>query len=159
MKNLNNLPLRLGVGIILLNDKNKILVGKRIDNHKNNCWQMPQGGINKNEEFVHAAKRELEEETSVKSVKVIKQFDDWLTYELPKHLLGKIWRGKYRGQKQKWFIMKFLGKNNEININTKKPEFLDWKWINTSELTDVAVSFKLKVYKEIEKKLVNLNLN
>ena len=159
MKNVNILPLRLGVGIILLNEKNKILVGKRIDNHKNNCWQMPQGGINKNEEFIKAAKRELEEETSIKNVKIIKQLDGWLTYELPKNLLGKIWKGKYRGQKQKWLIMKFLGKNNEININTKQPEFLDWKWIKASELTNVAVSFKVELYKEIEKKLINLNLN
>ena len=158
MKDVNTLPLRLGVGIILLNDENKILVGKRIDNHKNNRWQMPQGGINKNEDFIHAAKRELEEETSVKSVEIIKQLDGWLTYELPKNLLGKIWKGKYRGQKQKWIIMKFIGKNNEININTKKPEFLDWKWIKVSELTDVAVNFKVEVYRELEKKLINLKL-
>ena len=154
MKNLNNLPLRLGVGIILLNDKNKILVGKRIDNHKNNCWQMPQGGINKNEEFVHAAKRELEEETSVKSVKVIKQFDDWLTYELPKHLLGKIWRGKYRGQKQKWFIVRFTGNDSEINLYTKNPEFIEWKWIDCNELPNVIVDFKKHIY---EKLLIELN--
>ena len=158
MKNVNNLPLRLGVGIVLLNDKNKILVGKRIDNQKNSRWQMPQGGIDKNEEFIQAAKRELEEETSVKSVKVIKQLDGWLTYKLPKNLLGKIWKGKYRGQKQKWFIMKFIGKNDEINIKTKNAEFLAWKWIKPNDLTSVAVDFKVSIYKKIKEELTLLKI-
>ena len=143
------LPLRIGVGIILLNKKNKIFVGKRIDNPKN-FWQMPQGGVEKNENFLDAAKRELEEETGVKSVKVIKELDGWLNYNLPKNLLGKIWKGKYRGQKQKWFIMKFLGKENEINIKTKNPEFLDWKWIDLEDLTKIAVNFKFEVYKKVK---------
>ena len=147
-----NLPLRLGVGIILLNSENKVFVGKRIDNPEN-FWQMPQGGINNNESFFQAAKRELEEETGITKTKLIKELDQWLTYDLPKNLLGKIWQGKYRGQKQKWFIMKFLGKENEINIKTKNPEFLDWKWIDFSELPDVAVNFKVDVYKEIKKRL------
>ena len=125
--NLNKkLPLRIGVGIALLNKENKVFVGKRIDNPKN-FWQMPQGGVDENEDFLQAAKRELEEETGVKSVKLIKELDEWLEYDLPENLLGKIWKGKYRGQNQKWFIMKFLGNNNEINIKTKNPEFLDWK--------------------------------
>ena len=104
----------------MLNSENKVFVGKRIDNPKD-FWQMPQGGIDQNENFLQAAKRELEEETGVKSVKLIKELDGWLEYNLPKNLLGKIWKGKYRGQKQKWFIIKFQGKNDEININTKKP--------------------------------------
>ena len=158
MKNKKELPLRLGVGIVLLNHKNKVFVGKRIDNPANS-WQMPQGGIIKNEDFLQAAKRELEEETSIKTVKVIKELNEWLTYDLPKNLLGKIWKGKYRGQKQKWFIMKFLGKNDEINIRTKKPEFLDWKWIQPSDLPRVAVDFKVNIYKKMAKELAIIKLN
>ena len=158
MKNGKELPLRMGVGIVLLNHENKVFVGKRIDNPKN-FWQMPQGGVDHNENFLQAAKRELEEETSVKSVKLIKELDGWLKYDLPKNLLGKIWKGKYRGQKQKWFIMKFLGKNDEINIKTKNPEFLSWKWIEPSELPSIAVSFKIDIYKKLQEELNSLNSN
>ncbi len=142
----------------MLNHENKIFVGKRIDNPEN-FWQMPQGGIDQNENFLQAAKRELEEETGIKSVKLIKELDEWLEYDLPKNLLGKIWKGKYRGQKQKWYIMKFLGKNDEINIKTKNPEFLDWKWIEPSMLPDVAVNFKVNLYKKLKEELNFLNLN
>ena len=152
------LPLRLGVGIILLNNKNKVFVGKRIDNPKNS-WQMPQGGIDQNENLLQAAKRELAEETAIKSVKLIKELDGWLKYDLPKNLLGKLWKGKYRGQKQKWFVMKFLGKTDEINVKTKNPEFFKWKWINPSELPEVAVNFKLDIYKKIKEELTSLGLN
>ena len=155
MTNRKELPLRIGVGIILLNHANNVFVGKRIDN-PNNFWQMPQGGVDNNENFFEAAKRELEEETSIKSVKLVKELDSWLEYELPNNLLGKIWQGKYRGQKQKWFIMKFLGNENEINIKTQKPEFLEWKWIELSELTSLVVNFKLDLYKKIEKELKSL---
>ncbi len=158
MKNEQELPLRIGVGVILLNHENKVFVGKRIDNPEN-FWQMPQGGIDKNEGFLQAAKRELKEETSIKSVKLIKEFDEWLEYELPKDLLGKVWEGKYRGQKQKWFIMKFLGKYDEINIKTKTPEFLDWKWLDPSELPSVAVKFKTNLYQKIKEKLDLLNFS
>ena len=158
MKNIKELPLRLGVGIALLNHENKVFVGKRIDNPKK-YWQMPQGGIDKNESFVEAAKRELEEETGVKTIKILKEFDEWLIYDLPKNLIDKIWKGRYRGQKQKWFIMKFLGKNNEINIRTKNPEFLDWKWIDPSDLPKVVVNFKSDIYKKLAKELASLNLN
>ena len=157
MENKKELPLRLGVGIVLLNNKNKIFVGKRIDNPANS-WQMPQGGVNENENFLVAAKRELEEETSIKSVELIRELDKWLTYDLPKNLLGKLWQGKYRGQRQKWFIMKFAGKNEEININTKNPEFLDWKWVNTIELTNIVVNFKVNIYKKLKEELALLNL-
>ena len=133
----NQLPLRIGVGIILLNHKNDIFVGKRIDN-PTNSWQMPQGGVDKNENFLEAAKRELEEETSIKTIELIKELDGWLKYDLPKNLLGKLWNGKYRGQKQKWFVMKFLGKTDEINVKTKNPEFLEWKWINPSKLSEIS---------------------
>ena len=158
MENKKELPLRLGVGIALLNREYKVFVGKRIDNPRNS-WQMPQGGVNQNENFLEAAKRELEEETGIKKVELIKELDVWLSYDLPKNLLGKLWKGKYRGQKQKWFIMKFVGKNEEINIKTKKPEFFDWKWIEPTDLTKVAVDFKVDIYKKLVEELVSLKLN
>ena len=147
-----NLPLRSGVGIVVLNEKNKVFVAKRIDNPKN-YWKMPQGGVDDGEDFLTAAYRELKEETSIKNVELIKEFDDTITYELPDHLLGIIWKGKYKGQKQKWFLMRFTGKEKEINIRTKKPEFLDWKWIEIDNLTDVVVDFKLHVYQELKEKV------
>ena len=146
------LPLRKGVGIILLNHKNKVFVAKRIDNPKD-FWQMPQGGVDKNEGYLSAALRELKEETSIKNVDLIKEIDEMTTYELPNYLLGIIWKGKYRGQKQKWFLMRFRGKENEINLNTTHPEFLEWKWIDIDKITDVVVKFKLDVYKKIQEKV------
>ena len=151
-KNFSELPLRTGVGIVLLNDKNKVFVARRIDNAKN-FWQMPQGGVDEGEDFLKAAFRELEEETSIKSVKLIKELDGTITYELPDRLLGIIWKGKYKGQKQKWFLMKFTGDDKEINIKTKNPEFLDWKWIDLDQITDVVVDFKLHVYQELKEKI------
>jgi len=158
MNNNKQLPLRIGVGIILLNHENKVFVGKRIDNPKN-FWQMPQGGVNQNENFLQAAKRELEEETGIKSVELVKELNGWLGYDLPENLLGKVLEGKYRGQKQKWFIMKFVGKDNEINVKTKNPEFLDWKWIEVSKLPSIAVSFKIDLYKKLKEELNFLNSN
>ena len=114
MRNNKQLPLRIGVGIILLNHE-----------------------------------RELEEETGIKSVKLVKALNEWLVYDLPENLLGKVLEGKYRGQKQKWFIMKFVGKDNEINVKTKNPEFLDWKWIEISKLPSVAVNFKVNLYEKL----------
>jgi len=147
-----NLPLRIGVGIVVLNKENKVFVAKRIDNPKN-FWQMPQGGVDDGEDFLKAAYRELKEETSIKNVKLIKEIDGQTTYELPKHLLGIIWKGKFRGQKQKWFLMKYLGNDNDINIQTDKPEFLEWKWIDLDMITEVVVDFKLHVYKELKEKI------
>ena len=144
-----NLPLRSGVGIVLLNKKNKVFVAKRIDNPKN-FWQMPQGGVDKEENYYQAALRELKEETSIVSVELIKKIDKKLTYILPENLIGIIWKGKFKGQIQKWFIMRFVGNESEINIKTKKPEFLDWKWINVEDLPKVAVKFKLDVYKNLK---------
>ena len=146
------LPLRSGVGIVLLNKENKIFVAKRIDNPKN-FWQLPQGGVGKDEDFYTAALRELKEETSIVSVKPIKEIEESLTYILPDHLVGIIWKGKYKGQKQKWFIMKFIGDELEINIKTKHPEFLDWKWIELENLTEIAVHFKLEVYKKLKSEI------
>jgi len=150
-----NLPLRNGVGIVVLNEKNKVFVAKRIDNPKN-FWQMPQGGVDKGENFLKAAYRELKEETSMTNVQLIKELEGTITYELPSHLLGIIWKGKFRGQKQKWFLMRFIGEENEINIKTKNPEFLDWKWIDINEITDVVVDFKFHVYKELKEKIKKL---
>ena len=151
----NKLPLRSGVGIIVLNKENKVFVAKRIDNPKN-FWQMPQGGINKNEDFFVAALRELKEETSIVSVKLIKEIDDKFTYILPDHLIGIIWKGKFKGQIQKWFIMRFIGDESEINIKTKHPEFLDWKWIDLKDLTKIAVNFKLEVYKQVKSEVLKI---
>ena len=146
------LPLRSGVGIIVLNKENKVFVAKRIDNPKN-FWQMPQGGINKGEDFYTAALRELKEETSIVSVKLVKEIEGSFTYILPDHLIGIIWKGKFKGQKQRWFIMRFIGNETEINIKTNKPEFLDWKWIDLEDLTKIAVNFKLEVYKQIKSEI------
>ena len=147
-----NLPYRVGVGIVVLNKENKIFVAKRIDNPKN-FWQMPQGGVDEGEDFLSAAYRELEEETSIKNVELITEIDEITTYELPDYLLGKIWKGKFKGQKQKWFIMRYLGSDDEININTLKPEFLDWKWTDINSITQIVVKFKLDVYKTLQQKI------
>ena len=152
-----DLPLRNGVGIVLLNHENKVFVGRRIDNPKN-FWQMPQGGVDEGEDLISAAYRELEEETSIKNVKLLKELDGTITYLLPDHLLGIIWKGKYKGQKQKWFLMRYLGDDKEINVKTKKPEFLDWKWIELELITDVVVDFKFNVYRQLKeqiKKIIN----
>ena len=157
-ENFKDLPLRSGVGIIVLNKKNKVFVAKRIDN-PGKFWQMPQGGVDDGENFLTAAYRELEEETSMKKVELIKELDGMTTYELPKYLLGVIWKGRYKGQKQKWFLMRHLGDDNEINIKTKKPEFLDWKWVDLKEITSLVVDFKLHVYKEVQEKVEKLLIN
>ena len=142
------LPLRIGVGAIVLNNKNKIFVGKRKDNPVNK-WQMPQGGINKNENFLDAMKRELNEETSIKSIQILKELDGWFQYELPKKLVGIIWKGKFRGQKQKWFVVKFTGEESEINLKTEHPEFIEWKWVEMDELPKIIVDFKKDVYEKL----------
>ena len=149
------LPLRIGVGIVVLNRNNKVFVAKRIDNPKN-FWQMPQGGIDNNENYYSAALRELKEETSIVSVKLIKEIDNKFTYILPDNLIGIIWKGKFKGQIQKWFIMRFVGNESEINIKTKHPEFLDWKWINLKDLTKIAVNFKLEVYKQVKSEVLKI---
>ena len=146
------LPLRDGVGIVVLNSKNKVFVAKRIDNPKN-FWQMPQGGKDESENYFEAAIRELKEETSITSVTLIREIDDFITYLLPKRLLGIIWKGKFKGQKQKWFIMKFNGSDEEININTAKPEFLEWKWIDIDQLNDAVVDFKKEVYQKVTREI------
>ena len=150
--NQKKLPLRVGVGAIVLNSENKILVGKRKDNPVNK-WQMPQGGIDKNESFLAAMKRELNEETSIKNIQIIKELDGWFQYELPKNLVGIIWKGKFRGQKQKWFVVRFTGDESEINLKTKHPEFIEWKWVEMNELPKIIVDFKKEVYEKLLVKL------
>ena len=144
------LPMRNGVGAIVLNDKNKIFVGKRKDNPTDK-WQMPQGGVDDGESYLSALHRELYEETSIKNIKILKEIEKFYEYELPKNLIGIIWKGKFRGQKQKWFITKFIGDDKEINLNTKNPEFIDWKWVFPDELPHVIVDFKKKMYEELLK--------
>ncbi len=150
--NNQKLPMRIGVGVIVLNDDNKIFVGKRKDN-PGNRWQMPQGGVNDGEDFITAMKRELNEETSITKIKILKEINQMYEYQLPKNLVGIIWKGKFRGQKQKWFITKFLGVDSEININTEQPEFIDWKWIEPEKLPEVIVSFKKDMYINLLKEI------
>ena len=156
--NLKNLPLRTGVGIVLINKENKVFVAKRIDNPKK-FWQMPQGGVDEGEDLLQAAFRELEEETSIKNVELINEIDGFTTYELPSNLLGIIWKGKYKGQKQKWFIMRFEGNDNEINIKTKKAEFLEWKWTDIEQITNLVVDFKLDIYKKLKSEIKKIISN
>ena len=148
----NSLPLRTGVGIVVLNSKKQVFVGKRKDNPTDK-WQMPQGGVDQNEDLLSAMKRELAEETSIVSIKIIKELKEWLQYDLPKELLGKIWGGKYRSQKQKWFFVKFLGSDDEININTKNAEFIEWKWIDAEMLPKIIVEFKKDLYLNLLKEI------
>ena len=146
--NMQKLPMRNGVGVIVLNNENKVFVGKRKDNPVDK-WQMPQGGVDIGESYLSAMKRELYEETSIKSVEILKEINGFFEYELPKNLVGIIWKGKFRGQKQKWFITRFIGNENEINLQTKNPEFIEWKWIIPDELPKTIVDFKKKMYDEL----------
>ena len=146
--NMQKLPMRNGVGVIVLNNENKVFVGKRKDNPVDK-WQMPQGGVDIGESYLSAMKRELYEETSIKSIEILKEINGFFEYELPKNLVGIIWKGKFRGQKQKWFITRFIGNENEINLQTKNPEFIEWKWIIPDELPKTIVDFKKKMYVEL----------
>ena len=146
--NMQRLPMRNGVGVIVLNNENKVFVGKRKDNPVDR-WQMPQGGVDIGESYLSAMKRELYEETSIKSIEILKEINGFFEYELPKNLVGIIWKGKFRGQKQKWFITRFIGNENEINLQTKNPEFIEWKWIVPDELPKTIVDFKKKMYAEL----------
>ena len=144
--------MRKGVGIIVLNNKNQVFVGKRRDN-PGDKWQMPQGGVDEGEDNFIAMQRELIEETSIKNIKIIKEIENVFEYELPENLVGIIWKGKFRGQKQKWFIARFLGQDSEINLNTKHPEFIKWKWLEPEKLPDVIVDFKRNLYLKLLKEI------
>ena len=148
----HQLPMRTGVGIIVLNNNNQVFVGKRKDN-PGDKWQMPQGGVDKGEDFITAMRRELIEETSIKNIKILKEIQNMYQYELPNNLVGIIWKGKFRGQRQKWFITKFLGKDDEINLDTQHPEFIDWKWIDPQDLPEVIVDFKKELYLNLLKEI------
>ena len=137
--------MRKGVGIIVLNKNNYVFVGKRKDN-PGDKWQMPQGGVDDGEDYVTAMGRELFEETSIKNIKIIKEIEKLQEYELPESLVGIIWKGKFRGQIQKWFITRFIGQDNEINLNTKHQEFIEWKWVKPVELPEIIVEFKKSLY-------------
>ena len=132
---------------MLFNTSKQIFVGKRIDNKS--AWQMPQGGIDQNEKAVDAARRELQEETGIISIKIIKQSDKTYTYDLPDNLIGKIWKGKFKGQKQTWFLAEFTGEDNEIKLDQKNPEFKKWKWVDLKELPNLIVPFKKKLYQDL----------
>ncbi len=143
---------RIGVGIMLINKENKIFMGERIDNK--GAWQMPQGGVNIsiNENLTIAAKRELYEETGVKTAKIINQSVGWYYYYLPRNLKKKLWGGKFLGQKQKWFLFSFEGTDEEINLQAdKKPEFHNWKWVSPQEVLNKIVVFKKEIYQKILK--------
>ena len=144
--------MRIGVGAIILNNENKVFVGKRKDNPIDK-WQMPQGGLDVGEDFITAFKRELFEETSIKNIKILKEIKQMYEYELPKNLIGIIWKGKFKGQKQKWFIAKFIGNENEIDLNKEQPEFIEWKWINIEMLPIVVVEFKKNLYLNLLKEI------
>ena len=144
--------MRKGVGIIVLNNKNQVFVGKRRDN-PGDKWQMPQGGVDIGEDNFTAMQRELIEETSIKNIKIIKEIENVFEYELPENLVGIIWKGKFRGQKQKWFITRFLGQDSEINLNTKHPEFIEWKWLEPEKLPEVIVDFKKNLYLKLLKEI------
>ena len=150
----DKLPMRQGVGIIVLNKQNQVFVGKRKDNPVDK-WQMPQGGIDQNETPLNAMKRELAEETSIKNIKILKEIENWFEYELPPNLLGKIWKVKFRAQIQKWFIVKFLGQDSEVNLNTKHQEFIEWKSNDYNSLPEVIVYFKKEVYKKLKLEINN----
>tara|TARA_B100001057_G_scaffold434206_1_gene463670 strand:- start:3161 stop:3631 length:471 start_codon:yes stop_codon:yes gene_type:complete len=146
------LPMRTGVGIIVLNKDNQVFVGKRKDN-PGDKWQMPQGGVDKGEDFITAMKRELSEETSIKNIEILREINQIYEYELPKNLIGIIWKGKFRGQRQKWFITRFIGQDSEINLKTKYQEFINWKWIEPEKLPEIIVDFKKKLYLNLLKEI------
>ena len=145
-----NLPYRSNVGIMLINDEGHVFVGQRLDNNQN-AWQMPQGGIDCDEDPQSAAYRELLEETGIEqeNVKFLAKASKWLLYDLPEDLIPKLWDGKYRGQKQKWFLFKFLGTNRDIIISTEHPEFSNWKWMPKENLLEEIVPFKKSVYESV----------
>ena len=155
--NFNKLPYRSNVGIMMVNEKGYVFVGQRLDNNQN-AWQMPQGGIDAGEDPETAAYRELLEETGVKkqNVRFVASSSQWLSYDLPEDLIPILWNGKFRGQKQKWFLFKFLGEDGDINIATEHPEFSKWKWISKENLLNEIVPFKKSVYENVLKEFKNI---
>ena len=148
MINPESLPYRPCVGMMVINRAGLVFVGQRIDTTME-AWQMPQGGIDDGEDLETAALRELEEEIGTRNVKILGQTQDWLTYDLPPELVGKVWKGRYRGQKQIWFAMRFLGADTDINIATGHPEFCAWQWVTTFDLPTMIIPFKRKLYEDV----------
>jgi putative (di)nucleoside polyphosphate hydrolase len=147
-----HLPYRAAAGIMLLNDENKVFVAQRIDT-KLEAWQMPQGGLDEGEDAEAGALRELEEETGIPPhlVEILGRAPEELYYDLPADLLGKLWKGRYRGQRQTWFVARFLGADADVNLQTEHPEFRAWRWANADELVDAIVPFKRDLYRDIVK--------
>ncbi len=154
-KRAQDLPYRPCVGIILLNRRGEVFVGQRIDATME-AWQMPQGGIDPGEDPRDTAFRELEEEIGTAKGEIIAETQDWLTYDLPPELVGKVWKGRFRGQKQKWFVMRFLGTDDDINLETRHPEFNDWKWMRFEDLPEVIVPFKRGIYEDLVRRFGRL---
>ncbi|MGB4192320.1 MAG: RNA pyrophosphohydrolase [Rickettsiales bacterium] len=144
-KYITKLPYRPSVGLMILNNKLEVFVGRRIDS-KSEAWQMPQGGIDDGEAPQDSVLREMEEEVGTNNAQILAETKQWYQYDLPLYLISKLWNGKYRGQRQKWFLLKFLGKDSEININAHHPEFIAWKWVKIEELPQIIVPFKKNLY-------------
>ncbi len=149
------LPYRPNAGLVVLNKQGQIFAGKRIDT-AGEAWQMPQGGIDKGEEPEACAYRELEEETGIQAsnVELIAVLPDWVKYDFPKELAAKLWvsrsgEPKFRGQKQRWYLMRFLGEDADVNIQTKHPEFCEWRWMHPDQLIDNIVPFKREIYRQV----------
>jgi len=144
----SDLPYRHGVGIMLINRDGHVFVGRRIDQTVEG-WQMPQGGIDKGESPQDAALRELKEEVGTDKAQIIRELDGWLQYDLPAHLVGVALHGKYRGQKQKWFALRFTGRDKDIDLKTHEPEFAAWRWASMEELPSLIVPFKRDIYRKV----------
>ncbi len=141
-------PYRPGVGIFLLNAAGEVFVARRIDTRQE-AWQMPQGGIDEGETPRQAVLREMAEEIGTDNAKFLAESRDWLSYDLPPELASRVWKGRYRGQKQKWFALRFLGQDSDINLETPKPEFLTWRWLPADRLPDLIVPFKRALYRDV----------
>ncbi|KJV55867.1 NUDIX domain protein [Orientia chuto str. Dubai] len=150
IRNYNNLPYRIGVGMVIINHNKEIFTGKRIDS-LHQCWQMPQGGVILGETYSKAVLREMKEEIGCNKAIILAESKNWYSYYIPKFLVPKLWNSKFKGQKQKWFLIKFLGKNEDININTKYPEFSQWKWMHSCQLINNTLPFKRKLYMAVIK--------